>query len=102
MDSLVSCLDTYLKNEKRMVIKELVCDFVTDYVDDRHYFLQIKYLDCENHFRPAPNNPMFHQRKIQTSNPKIHYDPMTKTSFECAGDYCEIEQSKTKDYPPVH
>ena len=102
MDSLVSCLDTYLKNEKQMVIKELVCDFVTDYVDDRHYFLQIKYLDCENHFRHAPNNPMFHQRKIQTSNPKIHYDPMTKTSFECAGDYCDIEQIKPKDYPPVH
>lgn len=64
MDSLVSCLNTYLKNEKRSVIKELVCDFVTDYVDDRHYFLQIKYLDCEDHYRPAPNNPMFHMRKI--------------------------------------
>jgi hypothetical protein len=27
---------------------------------------------------------------------------MTKTSFECAGDYCEIELNKTKEYPPVH
>ena len=27
---------------------------------------------------------------------------MTKTSFECAGDYCDIELSRTKEYPPVH
>jgi hypothetical protein len=28
-----------MKVDKRMVVKELVCDFVTDYLDDRHYFL---------------------------------------------------------------
>ncbi len=66
MDSLVACLDQYLKVEKRMVVKELVCDFVTDYLDDRQYFLQIKFLDTENYYKPAPLKPMFHQRKLQT------------------------------------
>lgn len=91
-----------MKVDKRMVVKELVCDFVTDYLDDRHYFLQIKFLDCETYWKPTPLKPMFHQRKVQTSNPKMHIDPMTKIAFECAGDYCDIELSKTKEYPPVH
>lgn len=102
MDSLISCLNQYMKVDKRMIVKELVVDFVTDYLDDRHYFLQIKFLDCDNYFKPTPLKPMFHQRKVQTNNPKMHYDPQTKQSFECAGDYCDIELSKTKEYPPVH
>ncbi len=102
MNSLVSCLDSYLKVDKRMIVKELVVDFVTDFIDDRQYFLQIKYLDCDNFVKPAALKPMFHKRKIQTSNPKLHFDHQTKQVYECAGDYCDIELSKTKEYPPVH
>jgi hypothetical protein len=39
MNSLISCLDSYLKVDKRMIVKELVVDFVTDFIDDRQYFL---------------------------------------------------------------
>ena len=35
MNSLISCLDQYLKIDKRLVVKELVVDFVTDFIDDR-------------------------------------------------------------------
>ena len=35
MNSLISCLDQYLKTDKRLVVKELVVDFVTDFIDDR-------------------------------------------------------------------
>ena len=35
MDSLVACLNQYMKVDKRLVVKELVVDFVTDYLDDR-------------------------------------------------------------------
>lgn len=59
-------------------------------------------MDAENFYKPAALKPMFHKRKVQTSNPKMHYDIMTKTSYECAGDYCDIELAKTKEYPPVH
>ena len=27
---------------------------------------------------------------------------MTNQVYECAGDYCDVELSKTKIYPPVH
>lgn len=45
MDSLISALNQQLRVDKRLSVKELVCDFVTDYLDDRQYFLQIKFLD---------------------------------------------------------
>lgn len=35
MNSIISCLDQYLKIDKRLVVKELVVDFVTDFIDDR-------------------------------------------------------------------
>lgn len=48
------------------------------------------------------NKPLFHKRKVQSTNPKIHFDHETKQVYECAGDYCDIELSKTQEYPPVH
>jgi hypothetical protein len=95
-------MDQYLKVDKHMTVKELVVDFVQDFLDDRHYFLQIKFLDCDNYAKPAALKPMFHKRKVQTSNPKLHFDHETKQVYECAGDYCDIELSKTKEYPPTH
>ena len=35
MNSLISCLDQMLKVDKRMTLKEIVVDFVTDFLDDR-------------------------------------------------------------------
>jgi hypothetical protein len=102
MNSLISCLDQMLKVDKRMTLKEIVVDFVTDFIDDRQYFLQIKFLDVETFYKPPATKPMFHKRKVQTSNPKLHFDHETKQVYECGGDYCDMEISKTKDYPPVH
>lgn len=102
MNSLISCLEQYLRVDKRMSLKELVVDFVTDFLDDRQYFLQIKFMDTETHIKPPANKPMFHKRKIQTSNPKLHEDHMTKTVYECAGDYCNIDVAKARENPPVH
>ncbi len=74
MNSLIACLDQFLKVDKHMTVKELVVDFVTDFLDDRQYFLQIKYLDCDTYVKPPALKPMFHKRKIQTTNPKLHFD----------------------------
>jgi hypothetical protein len=60
--------------DKRMTLRELVVDFVTDFLDDRQYFLQIKFLDAETFIKPPATKPMFHKRKVQTSNPKLHFD----------------------------
>lgn len=35
MNSLIFCLDQMLKVDKRMTLKEIVVDFVTDFIDDR-------------------------------------------------------------------
>ena len=102
MNSLISCLEQYLRVDKRLTLKELVVDFVTDFLDDRQYFLQIKFMDTETHVKPPANKPMFHKRKMQTSNPKMHEDVMTKAVYECAGDYCNIELAKARENPPVH
>ena len=102
MNSLIACLNQQLRVDKRLSVKELVCDFVTDYLDDRQYFLQIKVMDTEPFLKPTALKPMFHKRKIQINEPKLHFDHMTKQTYECAGDYCDIEQSKTKELPPVH
>ena len=103
MNSLISCLDQFLRVDKHLTVKELVVDFVTDFLDDRQYFLQIKFLDCDPYVKVPALKPMFHKRKAMTStNPKLHFDHQTKTVYECAGDYCDIELSKTKEYPSVH
>lgn len=39
MNSLISCLDQFLRVDKHLTVKELVVDFVTDFLDDRQYFL---------------------------------------------------------------
>jgi len=64
MSSLIQCLDSFLKVDKRITVKELVVDFVTDFIDDRNYFLQIKFLDTEPFVKPVALKPMFHMRKI--------------------------------------
>jgi|LauGreDrversion4_2_1035121.scaffolds.fasta_scaffold140400_3 uncharacterized protein (DUF2164 family) len=35
MNSLINCLDQYLKLDKHLIVKELVVDFVVDFLDDR-------------------------------------------------------------------
>lgn len=102
MTSLVNCLDQYLKLDKHLIVKDLVVDFVMDFLDDRQYFLQIKYLDCVDFVKPKALKPMFHKRKVQLSNPKLHFDFQTKQIYECAGDYCDIDMTKTKEFPSVH
>jgi len=74
MNSLVQCLDQYLRLDKHLTLKELAVDFVTDFMDDRHYFLQIKFLDGEEFAKPVALKPLFHQRKVQSSNPRMHFD----------------------------
>ena len=74
MTSLVNCLDQYLKLDKHLIVKDMVVDFVMDFLDDRQYFLQIKYLDCEDFVKPKALKPMFHKRKVKLSNPKLHFD----------------------------
>ena len=64
MNSLVAALDSYLRTDKHLQLKELVVDFVTDYLDDRNYFLQIKFLDAETFVKHHALKPMFHQRKV--------------------------------------
>jgi len=102
MNSLVACLDQCLKLDKHLIVKELVADFVVDFLDDRQYFLQIKFLDCDDFVKPKALKPMFHKRKVQLSNPKLHFDFQTKQIYECAGDYCDIDMTKTKEFPSVH
>lgn len=60
MNSLVACLDQCLKLDKHLLVKELVADFVVDFLDDRQYFLQIKFLDCDDFVKPKALKPMFH------------------------------------------
>jgi hypothetical protein len=62
MTSLIACLDLYLKADKSLSLTHLVVDFVTDFIDDRQYFLQIKYLDTEPFLKTKAKKPMFHKR----------------------------------------
>lgn len=101
INSLVYCLNYILKGKKNLVVQDLVIDFVTDFRDNVSYFLQIKYLHCVI-FHDASKLTGYQPRKTEyTTFAPISSKDKDKV-FECAGDYCNLEDMNRHSLPVVH
>lgn len=99
--SLLDAINAHIKKHKK-VVEELVVDYISDYRDNKYYFLQIKHINT----RKIEKDPFKYEVQRREDSPDLmsslyYLKKNDFKHFQCSGDYCDTSDTLS-NLPAIH